>query len=77
MLFKNVTSMVHVYSDGSNFPYNYAPVGQECTVVVLGVKDDKLYASFTPVTISSNQTITPVFTETTTDNFKTTLNSLN
>lgn len=77
LVFKNVNSMVHVYSDGTNFPYNYSPVGQECTVVVIGVKDDKLYASFSPVTITSNLSVNPSLTETTTDNFKAILNSLN
>ena len=77
LVFKNVNSMVHVYSDGTNYPYAYSPVGLECTVVVLAVKDDKLYSSFTPVTITSNLTINPSLTETTTDAFKTVLNSLN
>ncbi len=39
LVFKNLASMVHVYSYGTNFPYNYAPVGLQCTLVALGIKD--------------------------------------
>jgi hypothetical protein len=81
LVFKNVSSMVHVYLEnyqqGPNFVYEYAPIGLECTVVAIGVKDGKLYSSFTPITIGANQTMNFTLVETTTDAFKTALNDLN
>ncbi|MGZ3903869.1 MAG: hypothetical protein ACXVC6_09250 [Bacteroidia bacterium] len=61
LVFRNINSMIHVYH-GSNysgpqandFPYSYAPLGLQCTVVAVGVKDGSLYSSFTPITISAN-----------------------
>lgn len=70
--------MVHVYNDvGNAFPYNYAPVGLPCTVVAIGVKDGKVYSSFTPITISANQTVSFSMSETTTADFKSQLAALN
>lgn len=79
LVFKNVNSMVHVYKqyNTTTFPYQYAPLGQECTVVVVGVKDEKLYASFTPVTITSNLSVNPMLEEITTEAFKAQLSALN
>lgn len=77
LVFSNVNSMVHVYGNGTNFPYYYAPVGLQCTVVVVGVKNGKLYSSFTPITISSNLTVNFSLSVTTTTEFKTKLNALN
>ena len=78
LVFKNINAMVHVYN-GQNytFPYNYAPVGLQCTVVAVGIKGGKVYSSFTPITISANQTITFSMSETTTANFKSQLAALN
>jgi hypothetical protein len=79
LVFSNINSMIHVYENYTtfNFPYNYAPIGLQCTVVALGVKDGKLYSSFTPITISPNQTVNFTLTETTDVAFKAQLNALN
>ena len=77
LLFSGVNSMVHVYWDGINFSYNFAPLGLKCTAVAIGTKGGKLYSSFTPITISNNMTVNFTLTETTTADFKTQLNALN
>lgn len=78
LAFKDVNSVVHVYRGlGDDFPDPYAPLGLQCTVVAIGVKDGKLYASFTPITITANLTVNFSLTETTTDAFKTQLDALN
>ncbi|HMT28332.1 MAG TPA: hypothetical protein PKD91_03525 [Bacteroidia bacterium] len=77
LLFNNVNSMIHVYRSGATFKYYYAPQGSQCTMVAVGVKDGKLYASFKPVTITNNLTVNFTLTETTLDLFKTQLNLLN
>jgi hypothetical protein len=80
LVFKNVNSMVHVYYNPYNTPpaflYPFAPLGLECTAVAIGVKDGKLYSSFTPFTITPDLTVDFSLTETTTDAFKAQLNSL-
>lgn len=77
LVFKDVTSMVHVYA-GSNgeFPYSYAPKGLSCTVIALGVKNGKLHASFTPITISANMRVACEPTEISTEDFKAKLKAL-
>lgn len=78
LIFKSVNSVIHVFQSANNdFVYNYAPVGLQCTMVTVGVKDGKLQASFTPVTIGTNQTVNFSPTEFTSEVFKTTLNALN
>jgi hypothetical protein len=79
LVFSNINSMIHVYRNyGTNdFPYNYAPVGLQCTMVALGAKDGKLYSSFRPITITANQTVNFSLTETTDAAFKAQLNALN
>ncbi len=59
LVFKNINCMIHVYENLPTFyPYSYAPVGLDCTVVAVGINSNKkLVASFTPITISSNQTV--------------------
>jgi hypothetical protein len=69
--------MVHVYSDGTDFPYQFAPLGLDCTIVAVGVKDKKLYSAFVPITIGNNQTVKFSLNQTTTDDFKAQLNLLN
>ncbi len=76
LVFKNVNSMVHVYRSGPDFSYWYAPQGLQCTLVAIGVKGGKLYSSFVPVTIAANQTVNFSLTETTTNDFKTQLKTL-
>ncbi|MGP8213998.1 MAG: hypothetical protein ACLQQ4_00400 [Bacteroidia bacterium] len=78
LVFKNINSMVHVYQGtGYTFPYAYAPVGLQCTVVAVGIKGGKVYSSFTPITISANETVNFTLSETTTAQFKTQLKALN
>ncbi|MEI7595336.1 MAG: hypothetical protein WCK02_06265 [Bacteroidota bacterium] len=77
LVFKNINCMVHVYNYQNEFPYYYAPIGLECTVVALGVKDGKLYSSFVPITISANQIVNFTLTETTATDFTNKLNTLN
>ena len=78
LLFSNMNSMVHVYYDGTtNFPYTFAPLNAQCTIVAVGVKNGKLYSSFTPITITNNLTVNFTLSETTTADFKTRLNTLN
>jgi hypothetical protein len=77
LIFTGINSMIHVYANGSVFPYNFAPIGLECTVVAIGVKDGKLQSAFVPITISSGQNVTFTLTETTEDAFKAALTALN
>ena len=76
LVFGNVNSMVHVYYDGTNFPYVYAPLGLSCTAVAIGAKNGKLYSSFTPITIGSNTTVNFSLSETTDVDFKTQLDAI-
>lgn len=81
LLFKNLNSMVHVYdyrlnSNGESFPYIYAPIGLPCTVVAVGVKNGTVYSSFTPITISANQTVNFTLSPTTTAAFKAAVQAL-
>jgi hypothetical protein len=57
IVLNNVQSMIHVYKNGINFPYNYAPNGEACIMVVTGFKDGKLYSAFVPFTITPNAVI--------------------
>lgn len=78
LVFKDVNAMVHVYETGINtYAYSYAPEGLNCTVVAISTKDEKLYSSFTPITISSNQTVNFSLAATTLDEFKAHLELLN
>ncbi len=77
LVFKNVSSMVHVYKSGANYPYNYAPVGLPCSVVAIGVNGGKLYSSINTITISATQTVNFNLTETTTGAFQAAIIALN
>lgn len=77
LVFKNINSMVHVYDNGTNFPYYYAPQGLQCTLVAVGAKSGVLYSSFVPITIGSNQTVNFSLSQTTTSAFITQLKTLN
>lgn len=77
LVFSGVNTVLHIYQSGTNFLYYFAPIGQQCTIVAFGVKDGKLYSSFTPITISPSQTVNFTLTETTDTDFKTQLNALN
>lgn len=79
LIFKNISTIINVfyYSTGRNFPYYYAPVGLQCTIVALGVKNGDLYSSFIPITISANQVVNLSLTKTTAPEFKAKLEALN
>jgi hypothetical protein len=76
LVFSNINSMVHVYRSGDYFPYHYAPSGLQCNVVAVGEKEGKIYASFTPITISDKLTVDFSLTEMTGEDFKTKLKAL-
>ncbi len=79
LVFKNISSMVHVYYEqfSSKFPYYYAPQGLQCTLVAIGVKNGVVYSSFNPITITANQSVNFTLSPTTTSAFITQLNALN
>jgi hypothetical protein len=79
LIFSDVNSMIHVYRSLNNtFQYPYAPQGQNCTLVAIGAKDDKLFASFVPITIGTAiQTVNFTLSEISEANFKTQLDALN
>jgi hypothetical protein len=77
LVFKNQNAMVHVYRMGDDFPYFYAPIGLECTLVAIGVENGKLLASFTPFTISANQVVPFPLAQMNLADFKARLDALN
>jgi hypothetical protein len=78
LVFSGVNSMVHVYNTSNyDFGYYYAPQGMSCTAVAIGVKDGNLYSGFTSITIGANQTYNINLTQTTTGDFKNSLDALN
>lgn len=78
LIFKNLNSMIHVYDIGTQFPYFYAPLGLQCTVVAFGVSSSgDVYSAFGPITISNNGTISFSLSKTTTADFKNQLSALN
>jgi hypothetical protein len=76
LVFKNSKTVVFLSSYQGNFPYNYAPLGFQCSIVAMDVRGGKLYTSITPVTISANQKVNIDLTETTSENFKAGLKAL-
>ncbi|MCC7301742.1 MAG: hypothetical protein IT233_03775 [Bacteroidia bacterium] len=76
LCFTGVNAMVHVYG-AQNFPYSFAPVGYQATLIAIGAKDGKLYSSFTPLTITNNMTVNFTLTETTETAFKAAIDALN
>ena len=76
LVFKGINTAVHVYDNGTGFQYSHAPAGLPCTIVIVGVKGKKLYASFTDITISNNQTVHIPISEISTDDFKKKLKAL-
>ncbi|HNW99641.1 MAG TPA: hypothetical protein PKK00_14640 [Bacteroidales bacterium] len=80
LLFTDINGMVHVYMNYTttyNFPYYYAPLGANCTLIAIGVKDEKLYYAKKDITITQNMTTTFSLTETTTNDFINLLKTLN
>ena len=77
IIFKNVTSMVHVYKTGPNYTYYYAPVGLPCYLVAVGVNSNKLYSSISnSFAITNTQTVNFSLTETTSNDFKNAVTAL-
>lgn len=77
LIFKNIASTVRVDMDSpGTFLYRYAPQGLECTLVAFEVKNDKLYAAFVPIKITSNLKVNFSLSPTTTDKFKSSLRAL-
>lgn len=76
LLFKNISSMVHIYDWQSKFEYSFAPIGLECSFVAVGVKDGELYSSFIPTTLTNNHSLNFSLLKTTTQEFKARLDSL-
>ena len=76
LVFKDFNTTVTLQYWGSDFVYPFAPIGYSCTMVAVGIKDGKPYSSFTPITISANQTVNFTLSETTTDKFKAALKAL-
>lgn len=72
---KGIVSLYNLANN--NFYYSYAPLGYQATLIAFGVKDGKLYSSFTPTTIIQNQTVNFTLSETTTEAFKAQLEALN
>ena len=77
LIFSDMNSMIHLYYSVSDYPYLYAPEGLNCTAVAVGVRDSVLYSSFTPITISTNQTVNFSLHPTTDADFKLKLDALN
>ena len=68
---KSVSTLIHIYSIGSTtYQYLYAPLNMEGTLILVGMKNKKVYASFTPITITPDATINLTVTETTFDDVK-------
>jgi hypothetical protein len=77
VVFKSINCVLHVYKgSGTDYPYAYAPVGLPATIVAVGCKNGNLYSSFTPITISANQTVNFDLEPTTSNAFKTALTAL-
>jgi hypothetical protein len=76
LIFKNRNTAVKISGSTTDFVYYYAPQGYDITVVGIGVKNGNLYSAFFPVTISSDQTITMSFAQTTKEQLKTQLTAL-
>ncbi|MEW6469410.1 MAG: hypothetical protein AB1458_10810 [Bacteroidota bacterium] len=77
LIFTNQNAGIHLYLDNNSFQYIYAPLGFQCTAVIMGVRDGKLFACFQPVTITSNTNVNFTLTEMSTADFKTRLDALN
>jgi hypothetical protein len=78
LFFTTVNSMVHVYQIWTPgfFPYDYAPLGFQCIIVAVQVKNEKLYASFQPFVIGSDTSVTLFPQQTTIAAFEAQLDAL-
>lgn len=77
LYFSDINTVIKFFPHSSKLIYNYAPVGLGCMIIALGIKDQKMYASFTPITIVDSMTVNFPLSETTEADFLTQLNSLN
>ena len=76
LIFNDIATMIHVYSNGTNFTYSFAPQGLACTMVAIMIKNGSPYSAFVPITITANQVVNFTVSETTTAAFKNYLESL-
>ncbi len=79
LAFKGLNCLVHVYGGATNtFPYSFAPLGLQCTVIAMETRaNGQLRSAFIPTTITANGTVNFNCTNTTTANFKTQMSAYN
>lgn len=80
LLFPGVNAMMSIYMNyysPYSFMYSFAPVGLNCTIIAIGVKDQKLYYAREDIIITQNLTTNFTLTETTTEDLISVLQSLN
>jgi len=78
LVFKSSKTVVPIYMDQtSTFVYAYAPINYDCTVIAINLRDGKLYSAIAPTKIAADQTFNVDLKQTTTEDFKTALKSLN
>ncbi len=76
LVFTNQTTGIHVYGL-TDFQYPFAPLGYDCTIVVLALKDGDIYSAFIPITITTNLSMNFEVAKTTDQQFKDALDALN
>jgi hypothetical protein len=67
---------VSLSRNSNQIDYHYAPLGYAAHVVVIGIKGEKVFTAIEPITISENQTIQISPQETTVEEFKQLLQTL-
>lgn len=77
LYFSDINTVIKLSPHSSKLIYDYVPVGRECTIITLGIKDQIMYASLTPITIVDSMTVNVPLYETTEADFLAQLNSLN
>jgi hypothetical protein len=78
LAFNGLNSLVHVYMYNSSFPYSFAPLGLQCTVIAIETRaNGQFRAAFTPTTITANGTVNFNCTPITTAAFKTKMATYN
>ena len=80
MVFPGINAMVHIYGDyfiPDNFTYYYAPIGLNCTMLAIGVKDSNLYYSKQDFMIASNSIVNFSMTQTNETDLISLINTLN
>lgn len=59
LVLKDFNSTISIYKTlkAKDYVYKNAPEGMDATIVAIAIKNNQLYSSFTPITISSDQTV--------------------